>query len=181
MPRKRLISPEFFTHEALYEHEANTGLPLRVAFAGLWTQADRRGIFRWRPRQLKLAILPYDVCEFSAVLEALLTAEFIQRYEVDSEPYGIIPTFTRWQTFHKAENPSDAPTPDGHRASTVLLHAEHPSRLPVAVTGTITNAVAVERSAGPEGPPPPAGRGGPPKSLADVDWRGALTKAGVSR
>ena len=56
MARRRLISPEFFTHSDLYDAEARHGLPLRLAYAGLWTVCDRRGLFRWRPRELKLAI-----------------------------------------------------------------------------------------------------------------------------
>lgn len=58
--RMRTVKPEFFQHHGLYEAEAQSGLPLRVAFAGLWTQCDREGRFEWRPRMLKLAILPYD-------------------------------------------------------------------------------------------------------------------------
>ena len=48
MARIRTIKPEFFRHEALYEAEHETGLPLRVAYAGLWTAADREGRFQWK-------------------------------------------------------------------------------------------------------------------------------------
>ena len=57
MARIRTIKPEFFRHEALFEAEHRAGLPLRLAFAGLWTAADREGRFKWRPRQLKLDVL----------------------------------------------------------------------------------------------------------------------------
>ena len=58
MARIRTIKPEFFRHEALFEAEQATGLPLRVAYAGLFTAADREGRFKWSPRSLKLDCLP---------------------------------------------------------------------------------------------------------------------------
>jgi hypothetical protein len=109
--RKRLIRPEFFTHYELYEAEASSGYPLRVAFAGLWTVTDKRGIFRWRPRELKLAVLPFDDVEFAAVLDVLAEAGFVVRYEVDGESYGFIPSFQKHQTFHRLEKPSEDPPP----------------------------------------------------------------------
>lgn len=171
MARKRLVSPEFFMHEKLYDAEVASGLPLRVAFPGLWTQADKRGVFRWRPKQLKLAILPYDPIDFDAVLQALQVGGFVERYEVGGEPYGFIRSFARWQTFHHAEKESDAPAPGDTSAN---LRPSRPAgganptvAVAVAVTGSVTNAVAVGRSAGPEGPPPPA-RGGKPGTPGPV-------------
>jgi hypothetical protein len=68
MARIRTIKPEFFRHADLYEAEKETGLPLRLAFAGLWTAADREGRFKWRPRELKLDCLPHDEVDFHACL-----------------------------------------------------------------------------------------------------------------
>jgi hypothetical protein len=70
LARIRTIKPEFFRHADLYEAEKETGLPLRLAFAGLWTAADREGRFKWRPRELKLDCLPHDDVDFSRVLDA---------------------------------------------------------------------------------------------------------------
>ena len=58
--RIRTVKPEFFQHEGLFDLEQFSGLPIRVAFAGLWTCCDREGRFKWRSRQLKTDILPYD-------------------------------------------------------------------------------------------------------------------------
>lgn len=73
MARIRTIKPEFFRHAGLFDLEQETGLPLRVAFAGLWTAADREGRFAWKPRELKLDCLPFDLVDFSRVLDALST------------------------------------------------------------------------------------------------------------
>jgi len=80
MARIRTVKPEFFKHLELFELEEETGLPLRVAFAALWTVADREGRFKWIPRQLKIECLPYDNIDFSRVLHALTTREFIKKY-----------------------------------------------------------------------------------------------------
>ncbi|WP_024337996.1 hypothetical protein [Bradyrhizobium japonicum] len=112
MARIRSIKPEFFRHEALYEAEKETKLPLRLAFAGLWTAADREGRFRWSARQLKLDCLPYDECDFSRVLDALMTRGFIVKYEVDGKEYGHIPSWHQHQVINNREKASDIPEPD---------------------------------------------------------------------
>jgi hypothetical protein len=90
LARIRTIKPEFFRHADLYEAEKETGLPLRLAFAGLWTAADREGRFKWRPRELKLDCLPHDDVDFSRVLDALTTRGWLVRYAVDGVEYGAI-------------------------------------------------------------------------------------------
>jgi hypothetical protein len=54
MARIRTVKPDLFRHEGLFDAERASGLPLRIAFAGLWTAADREGRFAWSPRTLKL-------------------------------------------------------------------------------------------------------------------------------
>lgn len=58
--RIRTIKPEFFNHEAIFELEKSTKLPLRLAYIGLWCAADREGRFKWEPRRLGVQIMPYD-------------------------------------------------------------------------------------------------------------------------
>ena len=98
--------PEFFTHEALFDAEADSGLPLRLAFAGLWTQSDREGRFLWRPRMLKTAIMPYDDVDFSRVLETLLKSGFVVRYAVSGREIGMIPSWHRHQVINNRETAS---------------------------------------------------------------------------
>ncbi|NKJ03457.1 hypothetical protein [Rhizobium sp. SG741] len=111
MSRIRTIKPEFFTHEDLFEAEHQTSLPLRLAFAGLWTQCDREGRFAWRPRQLKVAVMPYDEVDFSRVLDALLTRGFVVKYTSGNRDFGFIPSWHRHQVINNRERASDLPPP----------------------------------------------------------------------
>ncbi|KVU85017.1 hypothetical protein WK76_23770 [Burkholderia ubonensis] len=112
MGRIRTVKPELFAHEDLFEAERETGLPLRIAFVGLFTCADREGRFKWRPRTLKLAVLPHDDVDFSRVLDAFVTRGFLVKYACESgEEIGLIPTFTKHQVINNREMPSDLPAP----------------------------------------------------------------------
>lgn len=111
MARIRTIKPGFFRHEELFEAERETGLPLRLAFAGLWTACDREGRFKWSPRQLKLDCLPFDDVDFSRVLDALATRGQIVKYVVDGVEYGYIPTWHRHQIINNREAKSEIPEP----------------------------------------------------------------------
>lgn len=111
MARIRTIKPEFFKHEDLFELELETGLPVRLAFIGLWTISDRDGRFKWRPRQIKTDVLPYDNCDFSRVLDALWSRGFIQKYVSGRDEYGYIPSFTAHQVINNRESASTLPDP----------------------------------------------------------------------
>jgi len=111
MSRIRTIKPDFFRHHEIYQAETETGLPLRVAYIGLWLVADREGLFRWRPEVLKLDVLPYDNVDFSRVLHALTTRGFLVRYEIAGKAYGWIPTFKSHQVINNREAASILPAP----------------------------------------------------------------------
>lgn len=113
MGRIRSIKPEFFRHEELYQAEKKSGLPLRVAFAGLWTVADREGRFKWRPTQIKLDVLPFDKVDMEEVLGVLTQDNFIVKYSVDGKEYGCIPSFKEHQVINIREAKSHIPPPDG--------------------------------------------------------------------
>jgi hypothetical protein len=109
--RIRTIKPEFFSHYDLYIAEVESKLPLRVAFAGLWTLADREGRFKWEVERLKIGCLPYDKLDFSRVLDALVTRGFIVKYASNGRLYGVIPTFLEHQVINNREKPSAIPSP----------------------------------------------------------------------
>lgn len=110
MARIRTIKPEFFRHEGLFAGEKESGLPLRVAFAGLWTAADREGRFEWRPRNLKLDCLPYDDVDFAMVLDELAKRGFIVKYKVGLGVYGMIPGWRDHQVVNNRELSSTIPS-----------------------------------------------------------------------
>ena len=109
--RIRSVKPELFRHEELFEAELESGLPLRLAFIGLFTVADCEGRFRWKPRTLKLDVLPHDLLDFSHVLNALESGGFIRRYTVAGETYGLIINFKKHQQIptREAERGSSLP------------------------------------------------------------------------
>ncbi len=112
MSRIRAIKPEFFRHYDLWLAEKETGLPLRLAFVGLWCVADREGRFKWCPPQLKIEVLPYDEIDFSRVLDALTTRGFVVQYRVNGADYGYIPTFAKHQVINNRERASELPEPN---------------------------------------------------------------------
>lgn len=111
MARIRTVKPELFRHEELFEAEKESGLPLRIAFIALFTVCDREGRFKWRPRQLKLDCLPYDEIDFQKILEALLTKGFLNKYSIDGDEFGVLPTFKVHQVINIREAKSVIPEP----------------------------------------------------------------------
>lgn len=126
MSKIRTVKPELFRHEQLFEAEQRSGFPLRLIFIGLFTVVDAEGRFRWRPRQLKLDILPYDEVDFSKALAALTAFGFVKRYEHAGESYGYIPTWRRHQSINQREPNSVLPTP-----SQGLMHSEEAQERPM--------------------------------------------------
>lgn len=116
MSRIRTVKPEFFLHEELYELEVESGLPIRLAYAGLWCQCDREGRFAWKVRKLKSLILPYDSVSMEAVLSALERAGFVMRYSYDGELWGWCPTFTKHQVINNRESGSIIAPPTEEQA-----------------------------------------------------------------
>lgn len=112
MGRIRTVKPEVARHEALYEAEKETGLPLRFAWVALFTACDREGRFKWRPRSLKAEVLPFDEIDFGDVLDAWLVRGFVVKYRCGVEWYGAIPTFLKHQQINNRETASAIPGPD---------------------------------------------------------------------
>jgi hypothetical protein len=151
MARIRTVKPEFFRHYGLYQAEKETRLPLRVAFAGLWTAADREGRFRWDPPNLKLDCLPYDEIDFSKVLEALRIKEFVVRYQVGDGTYGYIPSWKRHQVINQREAQSVIPEPEAPAGADTCMH--------VQVSGERKGREGeMEGREAPSAPPPAKGR-----------------------
>ena len=108
MARSRNIKPGFFQNETLAE------LPplARLAFIGMWTVADFKGCFEYRPKRLKVQILPYDDCDIREIVANLAVHGFINVYQVDGAQYIKIINFTKHQNPHKNEENAGSAIPD---------------------------------------------------------------------
>lgn len=113
MARIRTVKPEFFRDEDLQDLEAATpGLYVMLAFAGLWCQCDKAGRFEWKPRTLKLDILPFINFDLAETLAVLERGGFVVRYRVNGKDYGYIPTFQKHQRLSGKEAQEAAKYPD---------------------------------------------------------------------
>ncbi|MEE9452681.1 MAG: hypothetical protein V3V61_08000 [Gammaproteobacteria bacterium] len=142
MTRIRTVKPELFRHVDLFEAAQATGLPLRLAYIGLFACCDRAGRFRWQPRQLSLDILPYDNIDFAAVLEALVHYGFIIKYQHEDKVYGYIPSWHKHQCINSRETESQLPDPETITAINTedcsqnnSLNAHQPRVVSKSVTG----------------------------------------------
>lgn len=98
MARIRTIKPEFFRHEGLQDLEiANPGMYPMMVFEALWGHCDSKGRFEWKPRSLKLDILPFLPFDMAATLAILEGANMVRRYTVDGKEYGLIDSFEKHQ------------------------------------------------------------------------------------
>lgn len=108
MARARNIKPSFFVNEELGELE-----PLaRLAFIGMWTIADFKGCFEFKPKRLKVQLLPYDECDFEQIAINLDKSGFISIYTVQGQRYIKILNFEKHQNPHKNERESGSEIPD---------------------------------------------------------------------
>lgn len=96
MSRIRSIHPSFWLDRAFLSSFA------RILFLGLGNFADDAGIFEWKPKHLKLKILPNDRINIDKILDELKEEGLIETYEVNGKQYGVIRNFTQWQ---KPKNP----------------------------------------------------------------------------
>lgn len=131
MARIRTVKPDLFRHETLFEAEQRTKLPLRLAYIGLFTACDRDGRFKWKPKTLKLDVLPYDEIDFSRVLDALATHEFIVKYEFDGEEFGCIPSWENHQVINNRETASTIPSLEESTVCTRHSRDDHASITPL--------------------------------------------------
>ena len=108
MARARNIKPSFFTNDELSELK-----PLaRLLFIGLWTIADWKGCFEYKPKRLKVQLLPYDECDIEQLLSALDKSRFISIYSVQGQTFGKVLNFNKHQNPHKNEKEKGSDIPD---------------------------------------------------------------------
>ncbi|WP_151834464.1 hypothetical protein [Acinetobacter junii] len=108
MARARNIKPSFFTNDELGDVN-----PLaRLLFIGMWTIADFKGCFEYKPKRLKVQLLPYDDCDIEELVTDLEKSGFISKYTVQGRQYIKALNFTKHQNPHKNERDSGSEIPD---------------------------------------------------------------------
>ncbi len=113
MPRARFIRPEFFTDEKVSD------LPFGCAllFAGIWCQADLRGVFECSPRLLRGLVFPMrdgiDTDTIGDWLNALERSGMILRFEHTDKTWAVVVNWSRYQeiTTREIEIGSHRPVP----------------------------------------------------------------------
>lgn len=83
-----------------------------LVYAGLWTQCSKNGVFKWKPRSLKLDILPFLDFDMGNTLAILERHGFIIRFAKDGEEYGYIPKFLEHQAISHKEKDAPSTYPD---------------------------------------------------------------------
>jgi hypothetical protein len=125
MPRIRSVHPGLWTDDAFVSCS-----PLaRLLHIGLWTEADDGGAFSWNPLKLRMRLLPGDNLDLDQLLDELVRADLIRRYEVDSRPYGAVRNFGQFQRPKKPTRTHPMP-PDlrTYAASTALSSEPRPPK-----------------------------------------------------
>lgn len=115
MARARNIKPGLFKNEIL-----GVADPLyTLLFEGLWLLADREGRLEDRPLRIKGELFPYrDGLDLVAMLGWLERAGFILRYQANGQALIQIRQFTKHQSPHKNEAPSELPAPPDYGGTT---------------------------------------------------------------
>ena len=166
MSRQRMVKPEFFDSESL----AECSIAARLAFIGLWVEADDYGRLKAQPMRLKQRIFPYDrmtPAKFTALLRELEKVGCIKGYEVDGDTYIEIPNFGVYQTVNRPSK-SNIPEPSEKVRKmrktnvfseySVSTHAKERKKegRDRAIEGSIPKEAAVSAAAAEESAPLPA-------------------------
>lgn len=87
------------THPGLWTDEAFVSLSpfARLMFMGIWNECDDSGSFAWSPIGLKMKLLPADSVDAVALLEEMVGAGLVKRYEVAGKAYGAVRNFCQFQ------------------------------------------------------------------------------------
>nr|BDD45130.1 hypothetical protein 18 [bacterium] len=133
--RARNIKPGFYKNEDLVE----CSFAARLLAPGLWQMADREGRLEYRPKRIKMEIFPADNLDIEPLIQELHDAGHIVCYEVDGKKYIQVLEFSKHQTPHIKEKPSEIPpyqekdsgastrqAPDKPDTGTDLGECQHP-------------------------------------------------------
>ena len=102
MARIRSVHPGLWTDEAFIELSAHA----RVLLIGIWTECFDDGVFEWKPKRLKVRVLPADTdIDIDALLAELVEHECVQEFDADGRRYGLVRNFCKFQ---RPKKPSES-------------------------------------------------------------------------
>jgi hypothetical protein len=100
--RMRVVKPEFWKDELVAKWTPLT----RLAYIGLWSEADDFGRLRWIPEYLRAAIFPYDVrMNMEAALKPIVDSRRVFLYSVNGTEYAVILSFHKHQRINRKSKP----------------------------------------------------------------------------
>lgn len=108
MARQRMVKPDFFASESLGACRPEA----RLAFIGLWVQADDKGHLKCQFGKLRRQVFPYDAItdmSFAYLLAELERVGCIAGYEVAGERYLSVRNFG---TYQNVNHPSKTNLPE---------------------------------------------------------------------
>jgi hypothetical protein len=109
--RIRAIKPEFWLDEEIASWPHVT----RLAYIGLWNEADDEGRMRANLAYLKNRIFPYEPrLDIETVLGPVIATGKLVIYRVGGQTFGFLPNFTDHQVINR---PSASKLPAPHEAS----------------------------------------------------------------
>lgn len=93
MARIRSLHPQQWTDEKFVVCS-----PLaRLLALGLRNEADDQGIFEWKPKVLRMRLLPADNVDIDALMAELVESEQVHQFSVADKSYGAIRNFLKYQ------------------------------------------------------------------------------------
>lgn len=93
MSRIRSTHPGVWTDERFVAVSAYA----RLLFMGIWNECDDYGSFEWSPLKLKMRLLPADNVDANGLLEELIEAGSLLRYDMGGKAYGAVRNFCQYQ------------------------------------------------------------------------------------
>jgi hypothetical protein len=110
--RIRSIKPEFWQDRKLAIRHSRDA---RLFYIGLWSHADEHSRMLGDPRLLKSEVFPYDedldVPAIVRLLAELIDSGRVVPYEIDGEPYLLLPKLAAHQRLEPVKVPSRLPVP----------------------------------------------------------------------
>ena len=94
MARIRSIHPGQWTDEDFVELSPMA----RLLCLALRNDADDNGIFEWKPKAIKMRLLPADNDDVEALLAEMIEHRQVVRYQVGTRSYGAIRNFRKYQS-----------------------------------------------------------------------------------